>query len=99
MGKGRRASNFVSVAPNQLTRQISANQREVEMSTYVNKHRKTCTKGNDVITNVISANQHFTQTFWMQIFKFQRCSCKLSFTFPVPLLECPGELAHRLFNT
>ena len=36
-------------------------------------------KGNDVITNVISANQHFASTFSMQIFKFQRRSCKISF--------------------
>ena len=38
-------------------------------------------KGNDVITNAISANQHFASTFSMQIFKFQRRSCKLSFLF------------------
>ena len=35
--------------------------------------------GNDVITHVISANQRFTSTFSMQIFKFQRCRYKLSF--------------------
>ena len=35
---------------------------------------KTHAKGNDVITNVISANQHFTSTFLMQMLKFQRCS-------------------------
>ena len=38
--------------------------------------------GNNIITNVISANQHFASTFSMQIFKFQRRSCKLSFIFP-----------------
>ena len=38
--------------------------------------------GNDVISNVISANQRFASTFSMQIFKFQRRSCKLSFLFP-----------------
>ena len=43
---------------------------------------KACAKGNDVITNVISADQHFASTFLMQIFKFQRGSCKLSFLFP-----------------
>ena len=32
----------------------------------------------------------------MQIFKFQRRSCKLSFLFPAPPLERPGELARRL---
>ena len=39
-------------------------------------------KGNGVITNVISSNPHFASTFSMQIFKFQRRSCKLSFFFP-----------------
>ena len=29
--------------------------------------------------HVISANQHFASTFSMQVFKFQRPSCKLSF--------------------
>ena len=38
-------------------------------------------KGNDVITNVISANQHFASTFSMQIFKLQRRTCKLSILF------------------
>ena len=67
------------VAPCRLSFQISANQREAETSANVNKHWKTRAKGNDVITNVISANQHFASTFSMQIFKFQRRSCKLSF--------------------
>ena len=39
------------------------------------KHWKLCAKGNDVITNVICANQHLASTFSMQIFKFQRRSC------------------------
>ena len=43
------------------------------------KHFKTCAKGKDVITNIISTNQHFASTFLMQLFKFQRRSCKLSF--------------------
>ena len=42
------------------------------------KHWKTRAKGNDIITNVISPNQHFSSTFSIQIFKFQRCSRKLS---------------------
>ena len=33
-----------------------------------------CAEGNDVITTVICANQYFTSTFSMQIFKFQRRS-------------------------
>ena len=70
------------VAPGQLSCQISANQREVETSANINKHWKARAMGNDIITNVISANQHFASTFSMQIFKFQRRSCKLSFLFP-----------------
>ena len=70
------------VAPRRLCCQISANRREAEPSANVNKHWKARAKGNDVITNVISANQHVASTFSMQIFKFQRRSCKLSFLFP-----------------
>ena len=66
----------------QLSFQISADRREAETSANVNKHWKTCAKGNDAITYVISTNQHFILTFSKQIFKFQRCSCKLSFLFP-----------------
>ena len=49
-------------------------------------------KGNDVITNVISANQHFTSTFSMQIFKLQRRSCKLSILFPPRRKSAPDIL-------
>ena len=69
-------------APRRLSCQISANQGEAETSASVNKHWKARAKGNDVITNVISANRHFASTFSMQIFKFQRRSCKVSFLFP-----------------
>ena len=59
------------VAPRQLSCPISANQREAETSANVKKkkktYRKTRAKGNDVIANVISANQHFASTFSMQI--------------------------------
>ena len=73
------------VAPPQLSCQISANQREAEMSVNVKKNiEKHVPLGNDVITNVISANQRFALTFLVQIFKFQRCSCKLPFLFPSP---------------
>ena len=58
------------VAPCQLRGQISANQCKAETSTNVNKHWKIHAKVNDVITNVISTNQHFASTFSMQIFKF-----------------------------
>ena len=53
---------------------------------------KTRPKGNDVITEVISANQHFASTFSMQIFKFQRLSCKLSFLFLPPRRGAPESL-------
>ena len=52
------------VAPCRLSCQISANQREVETSTNVNKYWKTHTKDNDLVTNVIFANQQFSSTFW-----------------------------------
>ena len=50
--------------------------------TELSNFHQSCAKVNDIITNVISTNQHYALTFSMQIFKFQRCSCKLSFLFP-----------------
>ena len=50
-------------------------------STNVNNHWKIHTKDNDIISNVISANHYVALTFLMQIFKFQRRSCKLSFLY------------------
>ena len=73
-------SNF-AVALRRLRSKISSNQREGETSANVNQHRNTRAMGNDVITNAISANQHFASTFSMSIFKFQRRSCKLFFLF------------------
>ena len=58
----------------------------------LSKDGKTRAKGNDVITNVISANQHFAWTFSMQIFKFQRRSCKLFFLFPPCRQRAPESL-------
>ena len=55
------------VAPRQLSSQISANQREGETSANANKHWKA----NDVIPNVIFANQHFASTFFDAKFKFK----------------------------
>ena len=84
------------VAPRRLSCQISANQREAETSanlTNIEKHVKARAKGNDVTTNVISANQHFASTFSMQIFKFQRSSCKLSFLFPPRRQSAPARRA------
>ena len=46
--------------------------RSVNECEYKKKSRKICAKGNDVITDVICASQHFASTFSMQIFKFQR---------------------------
>ena len=90
-GKWRTASNYISRIwipplillwlPIDWLVRFPPNQCKVEMSMYLNKHWKTCAKGNVIITNVISANQHFASTFWMQGFKSQRCSCKLSFVF------------------
>ena len=84
------------VAPRRLSRQISANKREPETSANVNKHWKTSAKGNDVITNVISENQHFAPTF--------RCghsnsrdvvASSSSFTAQPP--ERSEKLAYRLY--
>ena len=44
--------------------------------------KQTWAKGSGIITNVISANQHFASAFLMGIFKFQRHCCKLFFPFP-----------------
>ena len=120
-GKGRRACYCTSRiwisaskklmrnshgAPCQLSCQILANQREAETSTNVNKHWKTCVKGDDIITYVISTLQHFASTFSMQIFKFQRRSFKLQYNtnttllpFPAPPPKHPGEFVPLLpFN-
>ena len=94
-GKWKRSLQLTSNSPvvlRRLSGQLSDNQHEAETSANVNKNWKTRSKGYDVITNVISANQHFASTFSMQIFKFQRRSCKLSFLLP----ERFGELARRL---
>ena len=80
------------LAPRRLSCQIFANQRESETSANVNKHWKTRAKGDDVNTEVISANQHFASTFSMQIFKFQRRSCKLSFLFLLRRRSAPESL-------
>ena len=51
------------MAPRRLSCLMSGNQREAETSTNLNKRWKTRTKSSDVISNVISANQHFESTF------------------------------------
>ena len=45
-----------------------------------------------IVSNVISVNQHFAPTFSMQIFKFQRHSCKLYFLFSPCHQIAPGSL-------
>ena len=64
----------------------SGNERECKQKL------KIRVKGNDVITNVISTNQQFASTFSMQILKFQRRSCKLSFPFPPDRQSAPESL-------
>ena len=85
------------VAPRRLSCQICANQYKAEMSGNVNNTQKTHTKRNDVITNVISANLHFTSTFSMQIVKFQRRNSHLSFLFPHRLQSAPESLLAGYF--
>ena len=81
-GKRRRICNYVSgiwiPPPIPLWLPINWAVRFLSISANVNKHWKTRAKGNDIIANVISPNQHFASTFSMQIFKFQRRSCKVS---------------------
>ena len=91
-GPWRRACNYISgilnstsnspVALHWLSCQISANQREAatkRMQTNIEKHVPSVIMS--LLINVISSNQHFTSTFLMQVFKFQRRSCKLSFLY------------------
>ena len=82
----RRACNYISgiwiPPPILLWVPVDWVVRFSPISTNVNKHWKTRVKGNDIISNVIFAKQHFASTFSIQIFKFQRCSCKFSFLFP-----------------
>ena len=72
--------------------QISANQCEAETSANVNKHWKTRAKGNDIITNVISVNQHFSSTFlWRYSNSRDIVAQALSFSHPaarVPHRAC-----------
>ena len=89
------------MAPLKLSCPISANQREAETSANVNNkkktYRKTRAKGNDVIANVISANQHFASTFSMQIdIQIPETQFKAILPFPAPSTERPGELVRRL---
>ena len=87
------STSNLPVAPRRLSCEIFANQLEVETSANVKKkHWKARANGNDFITNVISANQHFASTLSMQIFNFQKRSCKLSFLFPPRRQSGPESL-------
>ena len=67
-----------------------------QLQVYTNIKSQCQGYSNNVVTNVISANQHFTSTFSKQILKFQRHSCKLLLPLPAPPPGRPGELARRL---
>ena len=104
-GKGRRASNYVSgilIPPpiplwfpvDKAARfpPISAMRKRALNIKNIKKHVKARAKGIDVITNVSSANSFFASTFSMQIFKFHRRSCRLSFLFPPRRQSAPESL-------
>ena len=104
-GKGRRAClrNFNStsnspVAPSQLSCQISANQRKAETSANVNKHRKAGAKGNDIITNVISTNQHLHQLFRCR-YSNSRDIVACSPSFSRPAARAPGRACSQAMPT
>ena len=71
------------VAQHRLSCQISANQHKRRNERGCKQTLKNMCQARVmiIISNVISADQHFASTFSMQIFKFHRCSCKLYFLF------------------
>ena len=98
--KRRRACNYVSEFEFRLQfpcgcpltelsdfRQSAQSEKERECK----QRLKTRAKSNDVITVVISAISISHRLFSMQIFKFQRRSCKLSFLF---LPRCQRACSH-----
>ena len=72
------------VAPRRLSCQISANQREAKTSANVNKHGETRAKGNDVITNIICANQHFESILFDADIQIPETKLQALFSFPAP---------------
>ena len=56
---------------------------------------KNHAKGNDVITNIISASQHFNNFFNTDI---QIPEVDVAPLPPAPLAELPGERAHGLYK-
>ena len=85
------------VAPRQISCQISANQRKAEMSWSVKKHWKTHTKGNDIITNVISTNQHFSLLFRCR-YSNSRDVVASSPSFSRSAARAPQRACHRLME-
>ena len=83
------------VTPRRLRCQISANQREGETSANVNKHWKTRAKGHDVITDIVSANQHFASFFDADI-QIPETPLQALLPFLAPPPERPRELARML---
>ena len=55
-----------------------------------------CEQSRDVITNVISANQHFASSFPMPDIQISETYLQALFPFPAPPPERPGELARGL---
>ena len=70
---------------------LSGNERECKQT------KKTRAKGNDVISYVISANEHFASTFSMQI-KYSRNVVPSSPSFSRPAARAPRRAcSHELF--
>ena len=67
----------------------SGNEREC------NKHWKTSAKGNDVISNVISANQHFASKKFDADIQIPQTQLQALLPFLAPPPERPGELTRR----
>ena len=80
------SSSNTPVAPRRLSCQIATNQRKGETSANINKHWKTRPKGNDVITNVISAKH--------RLFRF-RYSNSRDAVASCPSFSCPAAKAYR----
>ena len=100
-GKGRRACNYVSgiwippPIPLWLPidwavrfRPISAKRKRAPILINIEKHVKARANCNDVISNVISLNQHFASTF-----SRQRCSNIRDVVARSPSFSCPAARA------
>ena len=83
-------NDIITLASSQQSCQIFLNQCKCKQ-TLTNMCR-----GNNVITNIISTNQHFISTFLDADFQISEAWLQGLLPFPTLLPECPGELAHRL---